>query len=146
MEAGLLNIHDSENFIPIMDYHMQRVLLRMGCVEITDKILRDKISSREPMQTDEPIRSACIGAFRLIAAGSGHPVIKLNDFFWSLGRSCCNENLLCQTGRCEKNPCTFEQIVELGDHHYCMFEGICTGSKNKSYRNLWQPVVQTHYY
>ncbi len=36
-EAGLETISDKQNFIPIMDYHMQRVLLRLGCVEIKDK-------------------------------------------------------------------------------------------------------------
>ena len=146
IEAGLLNIHDPENFIPIMDYHMQRVLLRMGCVEIRNGDLRNKIISREQMPGDEPIRSACITAFRLIAAGSGQPVIKLNDFFWSLGRSCCNENMLCQSGTCEKSPCTFMQIVKIEDHSNCIFEIVCAGAKDESYRRLWQPVVQTHFY
>ncbi|MFP4469388.1 MAG: hypothetical protein ACLFPE_01815 [Bacteroidales bacterium] len=146
IEAGLLRIDDPQHFIPIMDYHMQRVLLRTGCVEITDEALRERLTNREPLQSDEPVRSACIEAFRIIAARSEHPVIKLNDFFWSLGRSCCNEDLLCQTGHCGKSPCTFEQIIELKSHHKCIFEVVCKGSFRESYRALWQPVVRTHYY
>ncbi len=145
-EAGLVRIEDPENFIPIMDYHMQRVLLRLGCVEITDAKLRDQLISREELPTDEPVRSACIDAFRIVAAESGHPVIKMNDYFWSLGRSCCNETMLCRAGHCEKNPCSFNEIVDLPKHERCIFENICKGAAHEAYSRLWQPVVQTHFY
>lgn len=146
LEAGLIQIHDPENFVPIMDYHMQRVLLRLGCIEILDPELKNNLIKRKPMNSDEPVRGACIEAFRVIAHESGHPVIKMNDFFWSLGRSCCNETMLCQDGVCEKNPCTFEQIVQLKSHQNCVFDPLCKGARNRSYRKLWQPMVETHYY
>lgn len=145
-EDGLVKINDPENFIPIMDYHMQRVLLRLGCVEITDDTLRDKILHRSVLDTDEPIRQLCIEAFKLIAKGSGHPVTKMNDFFWSLGRSCCHETTLCTDKVCSKSPCTFTEIVEVSNHSKCVFQGICKGATVESYRKLWQPVVETHFY
>jgi hypothetical protein len=145
-EAGMVEISDKENFVPIMDYHMQRVLLRMGCVEITNPELHAKLSNHELLDSDEEIRSACIEAFKIISEVSQHPVTKLNDFFWSLGRSCCNTEPLCQFHRCEKNPCTFYQIVDLPEHADCSFSSTCKGFSNTSYRNLWQPVVETHYY
>ena len=145
-EAGLLIITDKENFLPIMDYHMQRVLLRMGCIEITDSYLHKKLADHEVMESDEEVRSACMDAFTIISEVSGHPVTKLNDFFWSLGRSCCNKEPLCQFHHCEKEPCTFFQIVDLPEHSECAFISTCKGSTNESYRNLWQPVVETHYY
>jgi hypothetical protein len=145
-EAGMVEISDKENFIPIMDYHMQRVLLRMGCVEITNSMLHEKLTNHEMLDNDEEIRSACIEAFKIISAVSKHPVTKLNDFFWSLGRSCCNTEPLCLFGKCEKNPCTFYQIVDLPEHPDCAFSSACKGFSNHNYRDLWQPVVETHFY
>jgi len=146
IESGLIAIADPENFIPIMDYHMQRVLLRLGCVEIVDDELRKNIQHRIALQTDEPVRSACIEAFRLIAEISEHDVTKMNDFFWSLGRSCCHETTLCIERFCSKKPCTFALIVKLTDHSTCAFENICLGAVDEKYRKLWQPVVETHFY
>lgn len=145
-EENLIRIQDTENFIPIMDYHMQRVLLRLGCVAVVDKDYKRKIINRETLGSDEPIRGLCIEAFKIIAAESGHPVTKMNDFFWSLGRSCCNQTTLCTDQVCEKDPCTFTEIVEIGDHSRCVFQDICPGAVRESYRKLWQPVVETHYY
>lgn len=145
-EAKLLKIKDTCNFVPIMDYHMQRVLMRMGCIDITDKELHTKLVSKVQLPDDIEIRNTCIHAFRLISDISGHPVTKLNDFFWSLGRSCCNHEPLCQAGHCEKKPCTFFEIVDLKEHSKCSFEPVCKGFYDETYRNLWQPVVETNYY
>jgi hypothetical protein len=145
-EAEIITILDPENYIPIMDYHMQRVLLRIGCVEVNDQELRRKLINRSTLQSDEEIRKACINAFGIIAGISGYPVTKMNDFFWSLGRSCCNETPLCQAGRCEKEPCTFFEIVGLKSHTECYFKSACKGYSDKTYRELWQPMVDTHYY
>jgi hypothetical protein len=146
MEANLLKINDPGNFIPIMDYHMQRVLMRLGCIEIIDDDLRQKLLHHETLPSDEVVRSRCIEAFKIIAGISGHPVTKMNDFFWSLGRSCCNYTTLCHDKVCEKNPCTFTQIVEIQDHTHCVFEPVCKGYHVDVYRNLWQPVIETHFY
>jgi len=145
-EAGLVRVKDTCNFIPIMDYHMQRVLMRLGCVEINDRELHDKLTGKIQLPDDIEIRNTCIGAFRLIADISGHAVTKLNDFFWSLGRSCCNLEPLCQAGHCEKQPCTFFEIVELREHTHCRFEKVCKGFQDEGYRQLWQPIVDTNYY
>ncbi len=146
MDAGMLEVHDAGNFIPIMDYHMQRVLLRTGCVEITDEALREKLLKRDHQPTDEPVRSRCIDAFKIIAEVSGKPVTRMNDYFWSLGRSCCNNSMLCQDKSCEKTPCTLSQIIQLGTHRHCIFEAVCPGATDENYRQLWQPVVNTHFY
>jgi hypothetical protein len=145
-ESESLKIKDPEHFIPIMDYHMQRVLLRLGCVEIKDEQLRQDLTERKPMKSDKEVRSACIEAFKIIAGISGHPVTKMNDFFWSLGRSCCNETTLCSDKVCSKNPCTLSQIVKIEHHNSCIFEKACMGYTDEKYRKLWQPLVDTHYY
>ena len=145
-DAGLIKIADPENFIPIMDYHMQRVLMRTGCVEIVDSTLRDQITQQHPLPTDEPVRSRCIEAMRLISSISQVPVTRMNDIFWALGRSCCNHTLLCRDGHCEKSPCTLTQIYNIENHSQCVFQQICKGTVDPEYQNLWEPRVQTHFY
>ena len=146
VDAGILKIHDEENIIPIMDYHMQRVMMRMGCVEITDKELRNRLLSRQVVESDNEIRQACIDSISIIAKTSSQGILKMNDYFWPLGRSCCNETTLCHDESCEKDPCSFNAIAELDSHNTCIFENICKGSSDESYRKLWQPVIDTNYY
>jgi len=146
-QIGLFAIQDLENLVPIMDYHMQRVLLRFGCVEIFDEPLRRALINQEWLPSDEEIRSASIEAVHQLARYSGHSVINIHDFLWPLGRSCCKEKPLCQHGVCDKSPCTFDSFVALPYRHtHCLFEGTCKGSLKEDYRNLWQPLVETHYY
>ena len=145
-DAGVFKVKDPANVIPIMDYHMQRVLMRMGCVEINDKQLHSDLISRKPLDSDSIIRESCIEAIKTIAEVSGHGILKMNDFFWPLGRSCCNENPLCVSNSCEKSPCTFFTMVDLKSHESCIFEKVCKGSTDEYYRKLWQPVVETNFY
>ncbi|MBN3034784.1 MAG: hypothetical protein JW861_04305 [Bacteroidales bacterium] len=144
-DAGLIRIADPEHLVPIMDYHMQRVLLRMGCV-VTDPDTRRRLTARDKMETDDPIREACIEAVRMLSRVSGHDILVLNDFLWPLGRSCCNETTLCHEGYCTRNPCTFYSMVNITSHRQCSFASTCRGSREESFRRIWQPVVKTHYY
>jgi len=145
MDAKTLEVKDEENIIPIMDYHMQRVLLRMGCVE-TDEETRKRLIAKDSFISDDEIRKACIESIKIISETSGHGLLSMNDFFWPLGRSCCNENPLCYSGNCSKNPCTFFNMVELSEHKNCIFEKACKGAENDNYRLIWEPMVETHYY
>jgi len=144
--AGLLNVKDIENVVPIMDYHMQRVLLRLGCVEIVDLKLRHALVNHEKVDSDEEVRFASIEAVKQLASHSGHPATIIHDFLWPLGRSCCKEKPLCKSGICDKNPCTFDLFVNLHSHKRCVFEGTCKGSLSEEYIKLWQPIVETQYY
>jgi hypothetical protein len=92
------------------------------------------------------VRKACIDAVKIIADISEHEIIKINDFFWSLGRSCCKESTLCIDHKCIKDPCTFYEMVDIPSHENCIFEETCLGSKDGKYRNLWEPMIETHYY
>jgi hypothetical protein len=145
-DAGVLNIKDPKNIIPIMDYHMQRVLLRLGCVKVLDDGLRYKLQNKELINTDEPVRSACIEALRIISDKSGKDILAMNDIFWPLGRSCCNETTLCFDKSCMKSPCTLDETLEIDVHKKCIFEGICKGKEDEQYRKLWEPNLLTHFY
>lgn len=145
-DAGLIKIKDPENLIPIMDYHMQRVLLRMGCVEVIDDKLKNDLIERKPMNSDNEIREVCIESMRIISEVSGYDVLKMNDLFWPLGRSCCNEITLCRSGKCEKSPCSLPAAIEFDKHDSCVFEDVCLASSDDEYLKYWQPVVETHFY
>lgn len=145
-KAGLLTIKDIDHLVPIMDYHMQRVLLRFGCVEILDARLKQALIDQEKMESDAEIRFASIEAVRQLARYSGHPLLAIHDFLWPLGRSCCKEKPLCKHGACDKNPCTFNAFVHLSSHKNCAFDGVCKGSMSEEYIKLWQPIIETHYY
>lgn len=145
-DAGIFEAIDPENIVPVMDYHMQRTLMRLGCVEILDDKLREKLINQAELDSDEEIRSACVEAMKMISKASGYQITKMDDFFWSFGRSCCKEKKLCIDGECNKSPCTFTRVVFAGDHTKCVFEDVCLGRHDEKYRDLWQPNVRTHYY
>lgn len=145
-DAKLIKITTDDDLIPIMDYHMQRVLLRTGCVEVLDDDLKSALQSRLVLQDEQELREACIKAMKLIAQHSGYSVFKMNDVFYTMGRSCCNENMICQTGKCEKTPCTLSMAVELDQHKQCIFEACCRGKNDGDYRKYWQPQISTHFY
>lgn len=145
-DANLIDIEKLENVIPIMDYHMQRVLMRTGCVEISDLQLKEDLQKRLPIKDDEIIRKVCIESMQIIANTSAYHPFKMNDVFYTLGRSCCNEKPLCQVNSCEKFPCTLTRAVVLQTHDTCIFQDICKGAYNTDYLQFWQPQIKTHYY
>lgn len=145
-ESGLIKIKDPKNFVPAMDYHIQRVMLRMGCVEILDEKLKKTLINKEKIKSDNEIRDACIEANKIIAQKSGYSICQMDDFFWPLGRSCCKEFLLCRDHKCNKKPCTFELAIDLKSHKNCVFAGTCQASINPEYQKFWQPQVDTNFY
>ncbi|MHC1773925.1 MAG: hypothetical protein AB9834_00795 [Lentimicrobium sp.] len=145
-DSGLFKIADREHYIPIMDYHMQRVLLRLGCVKVPDYKLLNSLKNQEPLSSDAEVRNACVEAMNTLIAFSGIEPWRMNDIFWSLGRSCCNETTLCTDKCCAKDPCTFQTIVFVDDHKNCSFESTCKGAEDAETRRLWEPFVETHFY
>ncbi len=145
-DAELFYAEDEASFVPIVDYHMQRVLLRLGCVEVLDKSLNLSLQNRLPLDSDLPVRQACSDAFRIIAETSGMKIWAMNDVFWPLGRSCCNEITLCSDHKCSKKPCTFEQMIKLENHVQCFFSDACQAYHLGRPKNYYEPNVTTHYY
>lgn len=145
-DAALFEITDSQNLIPVMDYHMQRVLLRTGCVTIHNESLRYSLTHQLPLASDAAVREASVDAMRLIAKASALPVMLMNDIFYMLGRSCCLDAPLCQSGICAKDPCSLTLTLHLPQHHSCLLQACCAGVADPAIRLLWHPVVATHYY
>ncbi|MGM0567051.1 MAG: queuosine salvage family protein [Bacteroidota bacterium] len=145
-DASLFTVQDEENLYPVMDYHMMRMLLRTGAVDIHDSNLKNKLRNREPLDSDYEIRAACAEAMKAIGLKSGHGILKMNDFYWTLGRSCCAETTLCHDKVCAKSPCTFHEVVDIENHERCALQSVCRGAEEPDFRRLWQPMVQTHFY
>ena len=145
-DLGLIHIGKNDDFIPIMDYHMQRVLLRTGAVQVLQPELGLKLKERIAVDDEPEIREACIRAIRIIAESSGIDLPKMNNIFWPLGRSCCNERPKCTGAACEKNPCTLSLVVDTGIHKECILAGCCQAIKDPEFLKFWQPVVHTHFY
>jgi hypothetical protein len=146
IDAGLYTIQDRQNYIPIVDYHMQRVLLRLGCIEVNDPEYDNNLKNRIPVETDRHVRLACIDSFRIISEVAGMDVWVMNDIFWPLGRSCCNEITLCTDKKCSKNPCTFDLMIKTNHHNQCIFKEICQGYLTGSPKEYNEPNIKTHYY
>jgi len=149
IDSGIIkesDIKDWQNIIPIMDYHMQRVMLRTGCVEVNDPELKQKLISKTKLGSDSEIRQASVKAMKIISKESSSPILSMDNLFWSFGRSCCQTTPKCQSGLCAKSPCTYTKIVFAGQHSKCPFETACKGFSDDRYRQLWQPIVDTTSY
>lgn len=144
--AGLFEIKDWSSLEPVMDYHMQRLLLRTGCLEVVDGDLKRQLQTKEPMESDVDVRQAAVAAVKLISKLSGKNYFELDDILWSIGRSCCQVKMLCEDGFCNKQPCTFYTTVDLPRHDRCIFSDFCTGARDEAYRRYWQPMVETTFY
>jgi len=145
-DAALYSPKDPQNLVPIMDYHMQRVLLRSGALRINDTSLAQKLRHKIPIETDLEIRTAAIEAMRIIARESTYDVLKMNDIFYLLGRSCCLDDPLCKSGKCAKTPCSLTNALELPAHKSCIFQDVCLAAADDNFIDYWQPIVETHYY
>ncbi len=145
-DAGFVTLKDPENLVPVMDYHMQRVLLRTGCVVINNPELETELKSRYPTASEPVIREKCIQAMRMISDYSEVELLRMNDIFYMLGRSCCLDNPLCVSGFCDKKPCSLTRTVELLNHESCIFTKGCAAVRDSSFLKYWHPVTDTHYY
>jgi endonuclease III len=145
-DSNVYQFKDWENYFPMMDYHAQRVLLRMGCVVICDKNLETKLKNKEKMESDEEVRNACVEATKLISKLSGKELSKMNDIFYPLGRSFCTTTTLCHDHVVDIARMNFDKVIDLPDYKKCPFESICMVSIDKEDLKYWQPVVETTNY
>lgn len=145
-DAAYVKLVDPENLVPVMDYHMQRVLLRTGCVRIVSQQLDYELKNRIQTQFEPEIRKSCIEAMKLIAQLSKRDILRMNDVFYMIGRSCCLENPLCISGNCAKNPCSITRSLRLNSHEFCVLSDGCAAIKNKANTQYWHPITTTHFY
>ena len=114
--------HDKENANVPIDYHVMRLLLRSGCVEVKDH-LAIKLSkfSIVTLSEEETIRSAALEACKLISRKSGIHPYDLDDWMWSSRSWCPTRN----EPKCSD----------------CLIQEVC-----KKRKHLQQPLYPTIFY
>ncbi len=117
-----LKVKDPQNWKPIVDYHLMRLALRLGLVEL-EKIDQKKNKKREwvNMFIELEIRRAVYEAIYELIEKSGRPMSFVDEKMW-MGREYCPE---MTTPECDK----------------CIFESVC-----KKRVALFQPVFRTTNY
>lgn len=108
-----LKITDPEHWMPIVDYHLMRLALRMGMVVVRDKELKGILSRREWIDAsdEEEIRMNTLIAMKEIMRLSKKPFPLIDNAFWK-GRKFCPEMETPNCGACIfKNAC--EKKTEL---------------------------------
>jgi len=90
---GFLDLRDPENILPIVDYHMMRVCLRAGLVDIQNAELGNRINRRMWVDTTEElaIRQATGRAILGLVDHTGCSVAAIDGLFFKIGRTYCVE-------------------------------------------------------
>jgi hypothetical protein len=151
-EIGVRPLRDPENLKVAMDYHAMRVALRTGMVEVQDEVLADDLRLRRAAsaETNQAVRSVVSAACDLVVRASGFSVLQFDKLIWHLGRSCCfyEHDPICGPAHsaqpCAKhNTCTFIQATTYACPNVCVFDGVCRGSRDPTYRGYWETNIYT---
>lgn len=118
-----LKVNDSESWQPIVDYHLMRLGLRLGIIEIEDGEILRQIRNREwaSIYVEREIRCATYRAVQEIIRQSGRAVSFVDEKMWA-AREYCPE---MGTPDCSK----------------CAFDFVCAKRVD-----LFQPVLRTTNY
>jgi len=149
--GGVWHIEDFNGFIPAVDYHKQRLLLRNCCVvplpPNVQKLLREaELASPE---IEYQLRGACVDAIRVIANYSTKNVMEASIMLWAIGRNCCTkhqpvcalEDVVCSRDSCDlSNYITNECLGE------CLLASICPASEAEALRAYKEPNIATEFY
>jgi len=150
-ESGIWEIKDPENLKVAVDYHIMRIALRAGIVNIVDNSLASrllqckKVKQSEDLEVRKTVREAC----SLLPEVSGHSSFEIDTMLWNMGRSCCfyEHDPICGSRTCHKREkCSFIKATDYLCPGKCIFDGTCLGSRDDSYRKLWETNVYTEYY
>jgi len=119
---GFLEV-DEADLVPIVDYHIQRLFLRTGMVEVLAPEVRARLAARRFLEAAEEaaVRQAVFDAFEELAARSGKDIASLDFFFFSF-RKRCDEVARPECDRCRL-------------HQAC-----------RQRTDLFQPVFRTTFY
>ena len=118
-----LPLGDDEELAPVVDYHVMRSCLRMGLVDVQDRELLARLTSRELLTTAEEwsVRHAAYQAVEQLIAVSGKGSGAVDQFLFQARKRC---------------PEMSEPQCSL-----CPVENACAQRKE-----LFQPVLRSSYY
>ena len=99
---GFLKLKDPENIQPIVDYHMMRVCLRTGLVNIENPDLKRRLEKRIWVDPTEElsIRQATGQAILGLVEHTGCSVAAIDGLFFKIGRTYCVETAVPRCVEC----------------------------------------------
>jgi hypothetical protein len=152
-ERGLWPLADPENLETAIDYHIMRVALRFGIVEVVDPGLRRTLVEQIPVgeDVDTAVRSAVSQACReVIRSSPGLTPFRLDNTLWMVGRSCCfyDHPPVCTfPGECHRSDtCSLIDMLEIGCGLSCPLSGHCRGGLGEEHRMLHETRFDSHFY
>jgi len=150
-ESGIWKIKDLENLKIAVDYHIMRIALRSGIVNVVNDALASRLFRRNRVKESEDyeVRRAVREACSLLSKHSGHNVFEIDTMLWNMGRSCCfyEHDPICNATICQKRDrCSFIKATDYSCLGKCIFDGVCLGSREDRYRRLWETNIYTEYY
>ncbi len=117
-----LRVKDPENWKPLVDYHLMRLALRMGLVDLNrEETISNKKREWVSGGVEGEIRGATFDAIRELIQKSDRPMSFIDEKMWT-GRKYCPE---MEEPNCEK----------------CLFASVC-----KKRTKLFQPIIRTTAY
>jgi len=150
-ESGIWKIGDLQNLKIAIDYHIMRIALRAGIVNLVNNALASRLQRRKSVKQseDNEVRKAVREACSLLSKYSSHSAFEIDTMLWNMGRSCCfyEHDPICDAKICHKRDrCSFIRATNYLCPGKCIFDGVCLGSRNQHYRKLWETNVYTEYY
>jgi len=150
-ESEIWKMKDLESLKIAVDYHVMRIALRAGLVKVVDDALAYRLKQRKRIKQSEDceVRKAVREACSILSKCSSHTAFELDTMLWNIGRSCCfyEHDPICDARICHKrDKCSFIRATNYFCPGKCVFDGTCLGSRNDSYRKLWETNVYTEYY
>lgn len=145
-KVGFWEIKDSENLCVPVDYHLERVTLRLGIVGVDEKIIKKLVENKKIPQTiDLKLRKVVGEGVKKLTENLDIEVEKIDQIFWSLGRSICLKDYPSCDG-VNSNNTTFENITGISLKNGCPFRFYCKAYKKIDLRNIKESNVKTIYY
>ena len=144
---NLWKFNDWQNYIPPVDYHIVRVALRNGVIEVKDNKLFDKLKNNLAVtqKEDITIRSAVIGSLNEIARISNKHTKDLQGFYWVLGRECCDpDNPRCDL--CKNTDCSVLIYMNIVCNSRCPLVNACGTAKDKNLLKIKEQNFVTTFY
>lgn len=147
-DLELAKFSDWGKYIPPIDYHIARILLRTGTIKINDKKLLSKLLNYNPVKEKEDIliRKAAIKVVKLMAGKTAKRRKTIQGLLWCLGRDCCHEEVPhCRA--CNFKKCLCKTYIAFSCDRDCFLKGVCYAfQENKDYLKLReQNFISTWY-
>ena len=107
----------SADFIPIVDYHIQRTFLRTGMVKVPESALQQSLVARKFVDAaqEQVVRKAVHEAVLMLSKDSGCDIAAIDWFFFGLRKTCYEDRppechrCPAQTA-CEQNSSLFQPV------------------------------------